>query len=151
MRNLHYIVIQRKMWLFFCWNGPLCSFSGLVPPRIAQELMGWSGEVLIVILILLAVTTTGSAEVMAITSILVYDCYQIHLKPFRRVADSNGCILCGKSRGRMASLRDQCGCQSMTDCKWCHADDRWVLDCQGAWRTTWHSVLMQNETVQCYV
>ncbi|XP_030829061.1 urea-proton symporter DUR3 [Strongylocentrotus purpuratus] len=98
--------------------------QGLVPPRIAQELMGWSGELLIVILILLAVTTTGSAEVMAITSILVYDCYQIHLKPFRRVADSNGCILCGKSRGRMASLRDQCGCQSMTDCKWCHADDR---------------------------
>nr|XP_054750098.1 uncharacterized protein LOC129255796 [Lytechinus pictus] len=97
--------------------------QGLVPPKIAQELMGQSGEVLMVLMILMAVTSTGSAEVMAITSILVYDCYQIHLKPFRRVADSNGCVLCGKSRGRMASLRDQCNCQSMVDCEWCHADD----------------------------
>ncbi|XP_072174249.1 uncharacterized protein [Diadema setosum] len=98
--------------------------EGLVSPRVAHELLGTSGEILMVLLILMAVTTTGSAEVMAITSILVYDCYQIHLKPFRRMTDSNACILCGKSRGRMASLRDQCDCQSMTNCGSCHADDR---------------------------
>jgi len=31
-------------------------------------------------MILMAITSTGSAEVMAVTSILIYDIYQIYLK-----------------------------------------------------------------------
>jgi len=31
-------------------------------------------------MILMAVTSTGSAEVIAVTSILVYDIYQVYLK-----------------------------------------------------------------------
>ncbi len=54
--------------------------AGLVAPLVAQKLMGQTGEILIVLLILMAVTSTGSAEVIAVTSILVYDIYQIYLK-----------------------------------------------------------------------
>jgi len=42
--------------------------------------MGESGEVMVALMILMAVTCTGSAEVIAVTSILVYDIYQIYLK-----------------------------------------------------------------------
>ncbi len=54
--------------------------SGLVVPIVAQRLMGKTGEVLVVILLLMAVTSTGSAEIIAVTSILVYDVYQLYLK-----------------------------------------------------------------------
>jgi len=42
--------------------------------------MGETGEVMVALMILMAVTSTGSAEVIAVTSILVYDIYQIYLK-----------------------------------------------------------------------
>lgn len=42
--------------------------------------MGNTGEVIMIILLLMAVTSTGSAEIIAVTSILVYDIYQLYLK-----------------------------------------------------------------------
>jgi len=42
--------------------------------------MGKTGELIILMMIIMAVTTTGSAEVIAVTSILVYDVYQLYLK-----------------------------------------------------------------------
>ncbi len=52
----------------------------MVAPVVAQTLMGKTGEVLVVIMILMAVTSTGSAETIAVTSIIVYDIYQVYLK-----------------------------------------------------------------------
>ncbi|KAK2149320.1 hypothetical protein LSH36_455g04022 [Paralvinella palmiformis] len=42
--------------------------KGLVAPVVAQKLMGSSGEILILVMILMAVTSTGSSEIMAVTS-----------------------------------------------------------------------------------
>ena len=42
--------------------------------------MGTQGEIIILVMIIMAVTSTGSAEVIAVTSILVYDVYQLYLK-----------------------------------------------------------------------
>ena len=53
---------------------------GLVAPVVGQTLMGETGEVMVALMILMAVTSTGSAEVIAVTSILVYDIYQVYLK-----------------------------------------------------------------------
>ncbi|XP_070546656.1 uncharacterized protein [Ptychodera flava] len=102
--------------------------AGLIPPTIAQSLMGRSGAFLMTLMILMAVTSTGSAEVMAVTSILVYDLYQLHWRPYRRVTDSSSCILCDKQRGRVADIREQCNCYSMAYCKQCADDDRARLD-----------------------
>ncbi|XP_021366508.1 urea-proton symporter DUR3-like [Mizuhopecten yessoensis] len=109
-------------------NGPLLTAdevdAGLVPPAVAQRLLGRSGEFLIIVMIIMAVTSTGSAEVIAATSILVYDIYQLYLKPYRLVLDSNSCLLCGKARGRMANPRDKCTCESMLYCYTCKEDDK---------------------------
>jgi len=51
-----------------------------VAPVVGQTLMGETGEVMVALMILMAVTSTGSAEVIAVTSILVYDIYQVYLK-----------------------------------------------------------------------
>ncbi|XP_064598785.1 uncharacterized protein LOC135465474 [Liolophura sinensis] len=106
--------------------------SGLVPCVVAQQLLGKQGELLMMFMILMAITSTGAAEVVAVTSILVYDIYQIHLRPYRHVTDANGCILCGKARGRMANPRDKCECVSMTYCGDCASDDNTREICKRA-------------------
>ena len=58
----------------------LSPHTGLVPPIVAQRLMGTPGELLMLLMIIMAVTSTGSAEIIAVTSILVYDIYQLYLK-----------------------------------------------------------------------
>ncbi|KAK3604603.1 hypothetical protein CHS0354_027456, partial [Potamilus streckersoni] len=120
--GLAYIALSAKQ------NSPLISeedvAAGLVLPVVLQRLFGKAGEVMMILMIIMAVTSTASAEVIAVTSILVYDIYQLYLKPFRLVLDSNSCILCGKGRGRKANVRDKCLCQSMTVCKDCANDDR---------------------------
>ncbi|XP_037082167.1 urea-proton symporter DUR3-like [Pollicipes pollicipes] len=57
--------------------------AGLVAPVVAQELLGRAGIFAILLLVLMAVMSTGSAEVIAVASIIVYDVFQTHLQPFR--------------------------------------------------------------------
>lgn len=57
--------------------------SGLVVPVVASRLLGKSGAMLILIIVLMAVTSTGSAEIMAVTSILIYDIYGVYLRVSR--------------------------------------------------------------------
>ncbi|XP_052271715.1 uncharacterized protein LOC127872425 [Dreissena polymorpha] len=98
--------------------------QGLVLPAVAQHLFGKGGDMIVLVMVIMAVVSTGSAEVVAVTSIIVYDIYQLYLKPYRLVHDANSCILCGRSRGRKANVRDRCTCESMTVCDACSYDDR---------------------------
>ncbi|GAU91253.1 hypothetical protein RvY_03546-3 [Ramazzottius varieornatus] len=97
--------------------------AGLVPAIVAQTLLGIQGAYLVLVVVILAVVSTASSEVMAVTSIIVHDLYQIYVKPFRAVTDPNSCVLCGRARGRMANPIDKCECQSKTSCKECFFDD----------------------------
>lgn len=69
-------MVSRKLWcmirFFF--------YAGMVAPIVAETLMGWQGQLMVVVIIIMAVIPTASAEVIAVTSILVYDIYQIYLK-----------------------------------------------------------------------
>eukprot|EP00168_Porphyra_purpurea_P013935 TRINITY_DN392_c0_g1_i6.p1 TRINITY_DN392_c0_g1~~TRINITY_DN392_c0_g1_i6.p1 ORF type:complete len:518 (+),score=202.03 TRINITY_DN392_c0_g1_i6:243-1796(+) len=56
--------------------------SGLVPPAVATHLMGKGGSVLILIMLFMAVTSTGAAEQIAVSSLVAYDIYA----PFMRRA-----------------------------------------------------------------
>ncbi|CAH1782806.1 unnamed protein product [Owenia fusiformis] len=75
--------------------------KGLVPPVVAQVLLQESGEYVLLLLILMAVMSTGSAEVIAVASIIVYDIYQIYGLPFRRNFKDGNCILCNKTLRKM--------------------------------------------------
>lgn len=59
------------------------SFSGLVPPFVAQRLLGTTGEYVILLLIVMAVMSTGSAEIIAVASLIIYDIYKLYINPFR--------------------------------------------------------------------
>ena len=51
--------------------------KGLAAPLVAQKLLGETGEYAMLFLILMAVMSTGSAEVIAVASIIIYDVYQV--------------------------------------------------------------------------
>jgi Na+/proline symporter len=49
----------------------------LAAPLVAQKLLGATGEYSMLFLILMAVMSTGSAEVIAVASLIIYDIYQV--------------------------------------------------------------------------
>lgn len=57
--------------------------SGLVTAYIAQLVMGRTGTFLILTMFTMLVMSTGSGEIMAVSSIIVYDIYQTYIRPFR--------------------------------------------------------------------
>jgi len=55
--------------------------SGLVPPAVAQHLLGNGGAVLILIMLFMAIVSTGSAESIAVSSLVAYDIYREYINP----------------------------------------------------------------------
>ena len=49
--------------------------SGLVPPAVATHLFGTPGSLMIAIMLFMAIVSTGSAESIAVSSIVAYDIY----------------------------------------------------------------------------
>lgn len=55
--------------------------SGLVPPAVAQHLLGDAGAVLILVMLFMAIVSTGSAESIAVSSLVSYDIYREYINP----------------------------------------------------------------------
>jgi SSS family transporter len=55
--------------------------SGLVPPAVASHLMGNTGSVWILIMLFMAIVSTGSAESIAVSSLIAYDIYREYINP----------------------------------------------------------------------
>ena len=67
-------------------------------------------------LILLAVMSTGSGQVIAIASIIIYDIYQPYIQPFKKDPKENHCLLCDQpfdTKKTDAFTEDICDCGSM--------------------------------------
>jgi len=55
--------------------------AGLVPPAAATVLMGQGGGVLTIVMLFMAITSTGSAECIAVSSLVTYDVYRKYFNP----------------------------------------------------------------------
>jgi len=55
--------------------------SGLVPPAVATHLFGTFGSVMISVMLFMAITSTGSAEGIAVSSLITYDIYKAYINP----------------------------------------------------------------------
>ncbi|XP_041356757.1 uncharacterized protein LOC121373965 [Gigantopelta aegis] len=102
--------------------------AGLVTPFIVQKALGYSGGFMVLTMLTMSLMSTGSGEVMAVSSIIVYDIYQSHLRPYRKHNSSGSCLLCGQPTPleEPISSRDPqltyCQCPSATDCLVCQKD-----------------------------
>ena len=55
--------------------------AGLVPPAASVFLMGRPGAILMVTMLFMAVTSAGSAELVAVSSLFTYDIYRTYINP----------------------------------------------------------------------
>lgn len=55
--------------------------DGLVPPAVAVHFFGKSGAMAITIMLFMAITSTGSAEQIAVSSLVAYDIYKKYINP----------------------------------------------------------------------
>jgi SSS family transporter len=55
--------------------------SGLVPPAVATHLLGNAGAALILTMLFMAIVSTGSAESIAVSSLVSYDIYREYFNP----------------------------------------------------------------------
>jgi len=98
--------------------------KGLVAPLVAQKLLGTTGEYAMLFLILMAVMSTGSAEVIAVASIVIYDVYQAYICPFKPDQKEGQCLLCSKYLRKQGSDDSSllCDCVSAEKCEDCGRD-----------------------------
>lgn len=55
--------------------------DGLVPPAVAVHLLGKTGAGLILVMLFMAIVSTGSAESIAVSSLVAYDIYREYFNP----------------------------------------------------------------------
>lgn len=55
--------------------------AGLVPPAVAYHLLGNAGSILVLIMLFMAIVSTGSAESIAVSSLVAYDIYREYINP----------------------------------------------------------------------
>jgi len=77
-------------------------------------------------LILMAVMSTGSAEVIAVASIIIYDVYQAYVCPFKPDLKPGQCIMCSKylRKQKVGDDQELCNCQSADKCEGCIIDNK---------------------------
>ncbi|KAK3575937.1 hypothetical protein CHS0354_001140 [Potamilus streckersoni] len=102
--------------------------AGLVTPLIAEKLLGSAGGILVLTMGAMALMSTGSGEVMAISSIVVYDIYQTYVHPFRKGLTEVDCVLCGKKKKDIVAKSD--GPASATDVRCQCPDVSWCQSCE---------------------
>ena len=97
--------------------------KGLAAPLVAQKLLGSMGEYAVLFLILMAVMSTGSAEVIAVASIVIYDVYQAYICPFKPGLKDGQCILCERYYRKPLNCSEDdislCQCTSAENCPGC--------------------------------
>lgn len=57
------------------------SGNGLTPARVLAKILGSGGAFILLLQLFMAITSTGSAEIIAVSSILTYDVYYEYLNP----------------------------------------------------------------------
>merc|ERR1719271_2249483 len=57
------------------------SGSGLTPARVLSQILGKGGAFILLLQLFMAITSTGSAEIIAVSSILTYDIFYTYIQP----------------------------------------------------------------------
>merc|ERR1719265_1660754 len=57
------------------------SSAGLTPARVLSKILGPGGAFILLLQLFMAITSTGSAEIIAVSSILTYDIYYEYINP----------------------------------------------------------------------
>ncbi|XP_071166222.1 uncharacterized protein [Mytilus edulis] len=99
--------------------------SGYITPYVMESVMGKTGAYMLITMVTMALMSTGSGEVMAVSSIIVYDIYKVYINPYRKGIEITQCPLCGKEKTYTDGTENTdkiCKCPSVFTCKACEKD-----------------------------
>ncbi|KAL4230109.1 hypothetical protein ACF0H5_010494 [Mactra antiquata] len=98
--------------------------NGYITPFVMNYLMGQTGGYLLLTLLMMTLMSTGSGEVMSVSSIIVYDIYKTYINPFRKLLKPTSCSLCGHEKVIELLTDDTqlCECPSSINCADCLID-----------------------------
>jgi len=71
--------IDGKFGAYYIDSG--ASSAGLTPARVLSHILGPGGAFILLLQLFMAITSTGSAEIIAVSSILTYDIYYEYINP----------------------------------------------------------------------
>merc|ERR1719355_368912 len=71
--------IEGKFGAYYLDAG--ASGAGLTPARVLAHILGSGGAFILLLQLFMAITSTGSAEIIAVSSILTYDVYYEYINP----------------------------------------------------------------------
>merc|ERR1719265_2832652 len=71
--------IDGKFGAYYIDGG--ASSNGLTPARVLSQILGPGGAFILLLQLFMAITSTGSAEIIAVSSILTYDIYYEYINP----------------------------------------------------------------------
>lgn len=92
-------------------------------------LLGTFGIILMMVLMLFAVMSTGAGQVISIASLVIYDIYMPYLRPFHEDHKKGHCFFCNLPYNQTGS---GCQCGSMRRCFGCKHDDGVIRDAADA-------------------
>ncbi|KAK3610645.1 hypothetical protein CHS0354_028025 [Potamilus streckersoni] len=88
-----------------------------------ESLLGTTGGYLLMTMLMMALMSTGSGEIMSVSSIIIYDFYKIYVNPFRKTKSPTCCILCGEEKVSDESQDSPiCRCPTSENCMSCMED-----------------------------
>ncbi|CAL1538767.1 unnamed protein product [Lymnaea stagnalis] len=110
--------------------------SGIVSAFMSQKALGRQGGVMVLTMLTMLTMSTGSGEIMGVSSIIVYDIYQTYIRPFRIKLPSSHCVFCGfikpdlkptswpvtDQRPAHTDLNPVCKCPPAMTCQYCRTD-----------------------------
>uniref|UniRef100_K1PJ51 Putative urea active transporter 1 n=1 Tax=Magallana gigas TaxID=29159 RepID=K1PJ51_MAGGI len=97
--------------------------NGFITTIVMEKVLGASGSYLLLMIVFMALMATGSGEVMAISSILVYDIYKTYIGPFRENLEPSTCPLCGNKKNSEGEEKViACKCIHSSVCNECNDD-----------------------------
>ncbi|CAG5127794.1 unnamed protein product, partial [Candidula unifasciata] len=138
--GMAYLAISSDNGSHFLDNSQI--YEGLVTPLIAEKVLGSAGGILILTMGAMALMSTGSGEVMGLSSVIVYDIYQTYFRPFRDNLEPHHCVLCGRTRKGLEKSKPNCHldrselccCEDSTKCTQCADDQPYACQTHGRFR-----------------
>ncbi|KAL5107643.1 Urea-proton symporter DUR3 [Taenia crassiceps] len=100
-------------------RGALCSQPSVI---VAKALFGRVGLLVLFVIFAFIIANISVFQLFSISSILTFDIYAIHMRPFRVCFDVNCCILCGKTRDLIFRPKENCECVPVPCCRQCQID-----------------------------
>ncbi|XP_062582041.1 uncharacterized protein LOC134243828 [Saccostrea cucullata] len=97
--------------------------NGFITNIVMEKVLDTSGSYLLLMIVFMALMATGSGEVIAASSIIIYDIYKTYLGPFRKDCGPSVCPLCGVMKFSLGDKdRSYCQCIYSAECSKCVAD-----------------------------